>query len=469
MIRHFNDLIIRIGFCETAIIKNIMSMKKFYVLILFFMWLSIPAAAQHYVYGIYGKMVNVAGNNRYVVTAVDPYGPAFSAGIRPTDIILSVDGKNCTDETSLTDKKSGVFKVVQLGGRVGDIKIDGQQVDAEHAARECDFAQYAYEGDVLNYSTRKVLDMEPISVQCDPDVFMYGYKSFDFDFNGDNTLAQKEIAAVIGPIMEKKGLQRDTVKPALVILISFYSDRRDHYVPPTQSISTTYRYGYEYGDGWGTRQYINTQTYGDYTATEYLTRMSITMLDGEKLRNGKSQAAAVWGAQYETLYSKKAIIKDFASNIGYEMLSCFPIKQVGRVDFHFYYGIGVIFDADKKGRVAGVYPNSPAAEAGVKTGDILSMPFEMPEYNKVWDKLKSQSENAYLYQYSNFALDRESRLKGKRDNYTSSLSKYYLSFWNFDKMGPKGLKLRGERASGEKYSVIVHPERKCFEMYMIYK
>ena len=441
-------------------------MKKIYVIVLFLMWFSLSAAAQHYWYGIYGQMINIAGSNRYVVTGVDPYGPASRAGIVPTDLILSVDGQNCTYETSLADKKSGVFKIVKLGGRAGDIKLEGQPVDADSMASECEFAQYAYEGDLYRYSTRKVLTIEPISVQCDPDANMYGYKSFDFDFNGDNTLAQKEIAAVIGPMMEAKGLQRDTAKPDIVILISFYSDRRDHYVPPTQSISTSYRYGYEYGSGWGTRQYVDTQTHGDYTATEYLTRMSITMLDGGKLRNGKSQSAAVWGAQYETLYDKKATIKDFASNIGDEMLSCFPIKQVGRVDSHLYNGIGVIFDADKKGRVAGVYPDSPADKAGVKTGDILSMPFEMPAYDKVYDKIKSESDDAYLYGYSDFELNRISCAKGRR-NLISSLSKYYLSYTY--KVEPKGVKLSGRRASGEKYNVIVHPEGKCFIMYIMYK
>ena len=86
-------------------------MKKIYLTVLFLIGFSLPVAAQRYWYGIYGQMFNIAGSNRYVVTGVDPYGPASRAGIVPTDLILSVDGNSFTNETSLADKKSGVFKI----------------------------------------------------------------------------------------------------------------------------------------------------------------------------------------------------------------------------------------------------------------------------------------------------------------------------------------------------------------------
>ncbi len=157
----------------------------------------------------------------------------------------------------------------------------------------------------------------------------------------------------------------------MIIIIDFYSDRRDQYVPPTQRIVTRYKYGYAIGSGWGTRQYVETQKSGDYTKTEYLTKLTITMLDAKNMISEPNKSANIWAANYETLSSRKVDIKAFTDAIGLAMLNCFPIKDIGRMLVSSYWGIGLLFDNDKNGLIVGVMPDSPAEKAGIKVGDEL--------------------------------------------------------------------------------------------------
>lgn len=62
---------------------------------------------------------------------------------------------------------------------------------------------------------------------------------------------------------------------------------------------TRYKYGYEIGSGWGTRQYVESQTRGGYTDIFYLIKFTITMLDAEKVRNGSKVTPVIWNADFE--------------------------------------------------------------------------------------------------------------------------------------------------------------------------
>lgn len=96
-----------------------------------------------------------------------------------------------------------------------------------------------------------------------------------------------------------KNLKRDKENPDILIFINYFSDKRENYTPPTQEIVTRYKYGYEIGSGWGTRQYVESQTRGGYTDIFYLIKFTITMLDAEKVRNGSKVTPVIWNADFE--------------------------------------------------------------------------------------------------------------------------------------------------------------------------
>lgn len=108
-------------------------------------------------------------------------------------------------------------------------------------------------------------------------------------------------------------------------------------------------------------QYIESETAGNYTRTEYLSRLTITMFDAEKARLGSKTPPVIWSAGYDVLYEKRAVLKDFMRNIGGAMLACFPVKNVDRTEHCTYWHTGIVFDRAVAGRVAAVFPGRPAS------------------------------------------------------------------------------------------------------------
>ena len=50
----------------------------------------------------------------------------------------------------------------------------------------------------------KTLNIEPIEVYSDPETDLYGYATYDFEYTDRNTLQQKEAAAALVPLLQKK-------------------------------------------------------------------------------------------------------------------------------------------------------------------------------------------------------------------------------------------------------------------------
>jgi len=320
----------------------------------------------------------IAGEPRdaVVVSGTVPHSPSAQADIRPFDVILSVNGTPVETQESLSgllrSAPRAEFQIRRLGNQQLDIAVEGIPCDCARIAAEASWAKLGSAGKSTRYSTRKTLNIEPIEVYSDPETDLYGYATYDFEYTDRNTLQQKEAAAALVPLLQKKNLRRDRENPDILIFLEFYSDRRDQYVPPTEQLVTRYRYGWSYGDGWRTRQYIESETAGNYTRTEYLSRLTITMFDAEKARLGSKTPPVIWSAGYDVLYEKRAVLKDFMRNIGGAMLACFPVKNVDRTEHCTYWHTGIVFDRAVAGRVAAVFPGSPAEQAGIRAGERLT-------------------------------------------------------------------------------------------------
>ena len=311
-----------------------------------------------------------------MVSGTVPHSPSAQADIQPFDVILSVNGTPVETQESLSgllrSAPRAEFQIRRLGNQQLDIAVEGIPCDCARIAAEASWAKLGSAGKSTRYSTRKTLNIEPIEVYSDPETDLYGYATYDFEYTDRNTLQQKEAAAALVPLLQKKNLRRDRENPDILIFLEFYSDRRDQYVPPTEQLVTRYRYGWSYGDGWRTRQYIESETAGNYTRTEYLSRLTITMFDAEKARLGSKTPPVIWSAGYDVLYEKRAVLKDFMRNIGGAMLACFPVKNVDRTEHCTYWHTGIVFDRAVAGRVAAVFPGSPAEQAGIRAGERLT-------------------------------------------------------------------------------------------------
>lgn len=432
-------------------------MKKT-LLFLILIGLSLSGTAQKkYYFGFAWNTVhtNIDGKigDYEIVTSVEPGSPADKSGLQLYDIFIS--RKPSSDNSTLT------YRVKRVGNRgTVDVTIRGVEISHDSYVTEAQWATIGLgDGQYDLYSTQKTLRIEPIQVYADPEVSLYSYASYDFEFSGNNTLQQKEIASYLEPYLSDRGLARDKENPEMIILIDFYSNRYDQYVPPTQRVITRYKYGYEYGLGWGTRRYTESETEGDYTKTEFLTSISITMLDSRRMGTGSKENPSIWSAVYDVRYSKKAELKDFAQTVGVAMLSSFPIK-IKVLEQNRYWGIGVIFGS-KNGVIAAVLPGSPAQAAGLEAGDqLLKANPGSSRFPCQLEKLQQKLGEKKHHNYADFAIRRCSNTTYDYAILYEWISKMYLSLTHDSEYRVDPLiKLTVKKQNGMKKTISVKPIR----------
>ncbi|MDR0714555.1 MAG: DUF4136 domain-containing protein [Bacteroidales bacterium] len=392
-------------------------MKKIYLFILMYALASSALAQQTdtYYHGIMHcvqKSVLLEGKqtNCMVVAVIENFSPASKAGIQVFDLITAIDGEPVNEDTFwslLRTKSNVVLNIKRLGNQTLDIAITSIPTIGV-SVHEAWYAIHDGEGRTRTCVTYKLLDSDPIEIMSDPEADLYGYATFDFEFTGNNILQQKEIAPVVEDNLTNKGLKRDRDNPDILIFIEYYSDKIEQYIPPSQNIST--RYGTSY-NVWTkrheTRQYIESYQTGDYTRVEYLSKLSIAMVDAKKMQTGGDGDFTVWQADYKTLYSEKANHKEFGEAIGRAMLYGFPFKSVTMVDIQRYWFTGILYDWDIPGKVNGVIPDSPADRAGIKAGDIIKKC--SAGNNKMFKESyrfldQNHNMNGYSYEYKGFQL-----------------------------------------------------------------
>jgi hypothetical protein len=357
--------------------KSLTSRRNIYLAILtaFTLLTRQSVFAQDFYYGFSWDnqtvMIDDKQTDCAVVRYVSEHLPAKKAGLHAGDVIIAVDGQSIDALAGLDSKAKTTLSVKRFGNRNINLDMSGIPCLSKNSIAESSYAMQDIIGQTDFYVTEKTLGIEPINIMYDPDVDFFQYGSFDFEFTGQNIMQQKEIAPELESWLIKRGLLRDRENPDMLVFIEFYSDRREQYVPPTQELST--RYGTSY-NVWTkrheSRQYVESYQKGNYTKVEYLSKLSVSMVDAKKLSKGETEKAKIWQADYEVLYEKKADHKEFAFFIGTEMVLAFPFKTKKMTTFSYYY-TGIIYDREIAGQVNGVIPNSPAEKAGIKSGDII--------------------------------------------------------------------------------------------------
>lgn len=214
-------------------------------MIVMLMSLNVGAQEMEVFDGSYGYMVtNVVNGEKErccYITKVEPYSQIDLAGISVGTLIVPSDTVN---------------NVYHVGGNKRQVAT-GNLIELEKGRYLTELETM----DLGKYGSISTVEW-PLSfhnntqIYSDPDVSLYDYSTFDFEFTENNVIQQKEISGIIEKELNKKNLKRDRETPDILIYINYYSDKRENYTPPTQEIVTRYKYGYEIGSGWGTRQYV---------------------------------------------------------------------------------------------------------------------------------------------------------------------------------------------------------------------
>jgi hypothetical protein len=446
---------------------------------------SFASAQQIYYYGLKGKIMKVFTDGEHrnaLVVDCETGSPAQEAmmGFRE---IIAIDGKPVNNDwwRELRQKPEVTLTVKPMdrSEEQKDLLVKGLPVQADTVASEANYAMHDLASTRVIEVAARAFGKDPISIMSDPDVDFWAYSTFDFEFTDNNALQQREIATEIERPL-RSWLTRDRENPDILIFIEFYSDRSDLYVPPVQELRTRYNTTYNPRTRQHeSRQYLETETSMGYTQTTYFTKLTISMADAKKMREGTNNQSAIWQAEYGVRSGKKPDHKAFGGNIGWLMLFKYPFAPE-RINIANYWFTGILYDAHVAGKVAGVISGSPADKAGIKAGhiiqkcsygknDIFKKPFVTLEE-------KQLKEDFYYCDYANFDFDRICSLEMRATNglcasnrspfvgtYMSTKSvvdgKYVEKKVDYDK---KPLVFTVKDATGQTRKIAVRPKEEFF-------
>ena len=399
-------------------------MKNFYLLLCFNFILLSNVLGQEKSFGFTWEKSNNPnyGKGYYVITGLIPYFPAEKAGLKKLDIITHING---TDVRVVAPRYSEptIFTIQRFGETQSlEIAINPIVAPPANSMSEQKIISDIFPGNSKSVLMWKASTINPkIIAYSDPEIDYFKYKSFDFEYtNVDNPLLEKNIAVILQEYLEQIGLRRDKENPDMLIMLSFYAGKKEQYVPPTQKISTRYKTDYNiWTKELEERAYISSETRGNYTKTEYYQSVKIAFLDANELKKENKVPPVIWQAEYDEDGFSEVFIEKFARYVFREVIECYypyPINAnryyylIGTVFngytwytvFDSYLNTGIWYDENKCNLVNYVTPDSPAAKAGIKQGDIiLEVDGRKIPRNNVEKKFKYESTSSWAMYAAN--------------------------------------------------------------------
>ena len=356
------------------------------------------------------------GYNRVVITSVSPHFPAERAGLKPLDIIQTING-NPTVGMQLSEISN------HLSGQVGspvtlEIKSVGDKTSRTVTlTRQAPLPNNCITEGRLN---KNLLSFKPYKQSefqeynsgdskatiRDPEVNLEKYATFDFELTSqDNPIQEKQLAKILEQYLVNRGLKRDKENPDLLVFVYTFSGNEKQYVPPTQKIDTRYQYGYDIWSGWGNKQYIESHQEGGYTQVSYFATIKVAMMDAQKAKEQVKTPPIVWQSQYNATDSNPIDLSIYGQSVFSAMAQQYPVSNFNTtvtkeeynsnsVGFNYantYAFTGLCYDSNQPNKVVYVFPESPAEIAGIQVGDeVVSV------NNRLMPESKKEMER-YLY------------------------------------------------------------------------
>ncbi len=337
------------------------------------------------------------GSKMPVITGIIPYSSAERAGIRQGDIVTHIEGIKTTElsasEIEILLNPAGKRDIVLT---LANFKNNARQVIVR---KECKPANAISEDQLAMafsmYSLETTSERRficPFKITSINDTVQFSrFKTFAFaPVDVNNEKLETAINRAIEDELEQKGLELNETNPDMLVQTFYYFDRNTNYKGENKVVirqEKTYRYSFR-------RDAMVELPFLSLSASEseaaYLIQYGFRFID-QRIEPGR----VLWECEANELLSEPYRLEDYARLHTPLMCLQFPYVKYTRnvpilVTQKSYNYTGISFDIDDMKVVATVDRNSPAAEAGIKPGDIiekidgLSMSYSTDEFSTAY-------------------------------------------------------------------------------------
>ena len=323
------------------------------------------------------------GSGEPVIINITPGSPAEKAGLKLNDIILEVNNKgtylkphHIIKEWMLDNDNSYIeISIRNLETDFKTIRIDKDcksRNGIEESKLASVFAFYSLE-DVQNRTFHI-----PMKITTHPKAVFSDYRTFDFAPAGDGTPdIDARISAVFERMLKKRGLKRDTEDPDFIIQ-TFYSYQNNPAFKQSsftdkESVSTNWRFDIE-GNRMVKLPLFSPTEVVNNSEVPYFLEFGYRFYDRKHIDSEKM--VMVWECEVkERVKSNYGLESYLEINLPLILLK-YPYPgsmnlATYEVNFLKYNYTGISYNIDNIASVAYVDPNSPADNAGIKSGDYI--------------------------------------------------------------------------------------------------
>jgi len=369
--------------------------------------------------GKIGILGEASSNGEYVkVKMVNPGTPAQFAGLKVSDRIYRMDGsavgpgKNWVDMIEGPPGTEVVLTISRFGKpKMFDVKVPRISV-TRSSIPEGELMAKIITNDFTSFNVGGIHNAA-LSVLHDKTRDLFKYHTYDYEYtSATDPLLEKELMNQVGGKLDRMGMHRDMVNPDLLIVMTFYSGKKEQYVPPQQIVSTKIKQSYNFYWGYIPVPVTETQTTPGYTQVTYLASIGLKFLDNHEI-SINNVPPVVWSGTFTETAIKNVYLNEIVDIYLSFLLHQFPETYFPNSERYYlddYASTGIWYDLNDLAVIAEVNPGSPAFRAGLLRGDkIISINgYALPvSYDAVgpqkWSNLICSGNKTglrYLYMYA---------------------------------------------------------------------